>query len=134
MPPGLICSSEVEPFISFGPMPIANGFLESAQFADEKFFDLQVAFCSACKMVQLTSLVDREAMFHDHYAFFSSTSRLMAAHFTELAGWIRDRPLRQAELPGTERAAAEVLPPPMNPELSDSEVAQVITALRELPA
>lgn len=36
-------------------------------------------------MVQLTEQVAREKMFHDHYAFFSSTSRRMAEHFEQFA-------------------------------------------------
>jgi methylation protein EvaC len=85
----LICKNPIEPFISFGRQPIANGFLTPDQFASEYFFDLKVAFCNICKMVQLTELVDRERMFHDHYAFFSSTSTRMAEHFREFASWIR---------------------------------------------
>jgi methylation protein EvaC len=75
----------VKPFMSFGKMPIANGFLEPSQFADEYFFELKAAFCPGCKMVQLTEQVDREKMFHENYAFFSSTSRRMAAHFKDFA-------------------------------------------------
>ena len=81
----LICNSSIEPFMSFGPMPIANGFLLPAQFADEYFYDLQVAFCETCGMVQLTDPVDPAKMFHENYAFFSSTSAGMAAHFKQLA-------------------------------------------------
>lgn len=66
-------------------MPIANGFLSPEEFAGEYFFNLRVGFCPECKMVQLTEQVDREKMFHDHYAFFSSTSRRMAAHFEQFA-------------------------------------------------
>ena len=81
----LICNTSIEPFMSFGQMPIANGFLIPVQFADEYFFELQVAFCAACGMVQLTEQVAPEKMFHDNYAFFSSTSAGMAAHFKQLA-------------------------------------------------
>jgi len=42
----LICESPIEPFMSFGKMPIANGFLSLDQFANECFFELKVAFCS----------------------------------------------------------------------------------------
>src|SRR5436309_12587483 len=81
----LICGSSVEPFMSFGQMPIANGFLTPEQFADEYFFELKVAFCTTCSMVQLTEQPDREKMFNETYAFFSSTSTRMAAHFREFA-------------------------------------------------
>ena len=66
-------------------MPIANGFLGAEDFATEYFFDLEVGFCPRCKMVQLASQPERERMFHENYAFFSSTSKGMAVHFKELA-------------------------------------------------
>jgi methylation protein EvaC len=76
-----ICTHEIEPFISFGRMPIANGFLMPDQFSQEYFYNLIVGFCPECKMVQLLEFVDREKMFHEQYAFFSSTSSFMARHF-----------------------------------------------------
>lgn len=81
----LVCKTAIEPFIDFGRMPIANGFLSKEDFETEWFFNLRVGFCSACNMVQLTELVDRERMFHDQYAFFSSTSTRMAEHFRTFA-------------------------------------------------
>lgn len=81
----LICSAPIDSFMSFGRMPIANGFLNTEQIANEYYFDLQVGFCPACTMVQLTEQVDREKMFHGEYAFFSSTSTRMAEHFRQFA-------------------------------------------------
>jgi methylation protein EvaC len=81
----LVCEAVVEPFMSFGRMPIANGFLRPEQFADEPFFELATSFCDNCKMVQLTELVDPHKMFHENYAFFSSTSTRMATHFQKMA-------------------------------------------------
>ena len=86
----LICSNSIAPFISFGKMPIANGFLTSDQFSQEYHFELKVGLCDRCKMVQLTELVDRELMFHENYAFFSSTSTLMANHFQAFASLVKD--------------------------------------------
>jgi methylation protein EvaC len=93
----LICKHPVEPFLSFGKMPIANGFLVPEQFADEYFFELKVAFCEHCRMMQLAELVDRERMFHENYAFFSSTSVRMARHFQQFAEEIRSKYLRDAD-------------------------------------
>jgi methylation protein EvaC len=95
MPNCLICETPIAPFLSFGRMPIANGFLTPDQFADEYFFELAVGHCPRCSMVQLTELVDRERMFHENYAFFSSTSSWMQRHFAAFAGdvlenWIAD--------------------------------------------
>src|SRR5205814_1271056 len=42
-------------------------------------------------------LVERERMFHENYAFFSSTSTRMAAHFQEFAAWVRDKYLPDAD-------------------------------------
>jgi len=81
----LICEAPVAPFLSFGNMPIANGFLTPAQYAEEPFFELAVGHCEKCQMVQLTSHVDPRKLFHENYAFFSSTSVRMADHFRELA-------------------------------------------------
>jgi methylation protein EvaC len=81
----LICDKLIEPFMSFGKMPIANGFLTKEQFASEYFFELQVTFCEKCKMVQLVEQPAREKMFNENYAFFSGTSMAMAIHFKEFA-------------------------------------------------
>jgi methylation protein EvaC len=86
----LICTATIAPFMSFGQMPIANGFLSPDQFADEYFFELQVAFCPNCTMVQLVEQVDPEMMFHEEYAFYSSTSTGMANHFKNMADWVMD--------------------------------------------
>lgn len=91
MKPCLACGNPVEPFMSFGRMPIANGFLLPEQFADEHFFELAVAHCPKCSMVQLYNLVDERLMFHENYAFFSSTSNAMARHFQAFADWTRQR-------------------------------------------
>ena len=84
----LSCENPIEPFISFGRMPIANGFLTAAEFDREFFFELKTAFCSNCGMVQLTELVDENKLFHGAYPFFSSTSSRMAAHFKTFADWL----------------------------------------------
>ena len=86
-----ICGRRLEPFMSFGRMPIANGFLTSDQFADEYFFELEPAFCSGCGMFQIVEQPAPSKMFHENYAFFSSTSRYMQAHFKNFAGMAMDR-------------------------------------------
>ena len=93
----LICDSQIAPFMSFGRMPIANGFLTPDQFADEYFFELKAVFCSTCSMVQLAEQPDRERMFNDTYAFFSSTSTRMAEHFKAFAGLVTTDYLRSAD-------------------------------------
>jgi len=63
--------------MSFGKMPIANGFISNVT-DDEFFYDLAVYFCPSCFMVQLDKTVEPEIMFNKNYHFISSTSNAMA--------------------------------------------------------
>ena len=81
----LICSNEFSPFVDFGKMPIANAFANKKDLENEYFFPMKVGFCENCNMVQLLEQPDREKMFHDNYAFFSSTSNYMIKHFSKFA-------------------------------------------------
>jgi len=71
--------------MSFGRMPIANGFLKAEEISDEYFFELAPAFCDRCGMFQIMEQPRPEKMFHEQYAFFSSTSHYMQAHFAAFA-------------------------------------------------
>ena len=84
MPDCRICHSDIEPFIDFGRMPLANGFLTPDQFAADYYFNLSAAYCPRCTLVQLVEQPQRERMFNDRYPFFSATSARMAAHFARL--------------------------------------------------
>lgn len=75
----------LKPVIDFGKMPIANGFLAPDQFATEYFYDLILGFDPKTKAVGLVNKVPLEKMFHDHYAFYSSTSTGMQLHFAKTA-------------------------------------------------
>ena len=80
-----VCGAKIDPFMSFGRMPIANGFLRPDETDNEYFFELAPAFCEACGMFQLLEQPHPEKMFHEQYAFYSSTSRYMQAHFEVFA-------------------------------------------------
>jgi methylation protein EvaC len=79
------CQSDLEPFLDFGRMPLANAFLTADLFASEYFFNLTAAFCTRCALVQLADQPPRERMFNQHYPFFSATSSRMQSHFAALA-------------------------------------------------
>jgi methylation protein EvaC len=89
-----ICANPIEAFMTFGKMPIANGFLTKDQIPNEYFFELAPAFCEACGMLQLVEQPDPEKMFHGNYAFFSSTSSHMQAHFKKFAEHVNDSVLK----------------------------------------
>src|SRR6516165_11766329 len=80
-----VCGAKIDPFMSFGRMPIANGFLRPDETGNEYFFELAPAFCEACGMFQLVEQPHPEKMFHEQYAFYSSTSHYMQAHFEAFA-------------------------------------------------
>ena len=86
----LICESEYQPFVDFGDMPIANAFAKKEELNDEYTFPMKVGFCNSCKMVQLVEQPERERMFHENYAFFSSTSNYMKEHFKKFANSVTE--------------------------------------------
>jgi methylation protein EvaC len=66
-------------------MPIANAFLDAADFEREPFFDLEVGLCNGCSLVQLTRVIEPDKLYHENYAYFSSISARMAEHFRDFA-------------------------------------------------
>lgn len=79
-----VCNSNVEQIMSFGRMPIANGFIINEQ-DKEFFYELKVDYCQRCFMVQLGETVKPDMMFNKNYHFISSTSDVMADHFRQTA-------------------------------------------------
>jgi len=84
--------------MTFGKMPIANGFLSTDNFASEYFFELKPAFCKNCLTFQIEEQPDPDRMFHDHYAFFSRTSKFMQLHFKAYADWVYNNHLSGDDL------------------------------------
>ena len=80
-----IAGTPLTKVVDFGRQPLGNGFLEPHQFSGEYFFPMEVGFSEDSMMFQLIEQPDPEKMFHDHYAFYSSTSNYMARHFKEFA-------------------------------------------------
>lgn len=94
-----VCSAKIAPFMSFGRMPIGNGFLWPNETKNEYFFELAPAFCESCGMFQLLEQPQPEKMFHEQYAFYSSTSRYMQAHFEVFAHAVINTVLQGRENP-----------------------------------
>lgn len=94
-----VCEKQIEPFMTFGKQPIANGFLKEEEFAQEYFFEMEVAFCEACGTFQLVNQPDAERMFHENYAFFSSLSRHMQVHFKSFSDMVITRVMNNHEDP-----------------------------------
>jgi SAM-dependent methyltransferase len=72
-------------FLSLGATPLANALLREEDLTRaEPKFPLDVAFCSACSLVQILETVPPEIMFSE-YVYFSSFSTTMVEHARALA-------------------------------------------------
>ena len=89
-----ITNKNISPFMSFGKMPIANGFLKAEQFEKEFFFDMEVGFSEDVSLFQLKDHPSPEQMFNERYPFFTSSSEYMKLHFSEYAKFIKKNYLK----------------------------------------
>lgn len=74
--------------LDFGMQPLGNGFIDASSVKDEYFFPMEVGFCQESMMLQLIEQPDPKKMFHDQYAFYSSTSRYMQEHFKKFSNQV----------------------------------------------
>src|SRR3989338_7634880 len=100
-----ICNSEMEIFLDFGKMPIANAFLTKEDLKKEEYkYHLAGCFCNNCKMVQLLEVPGYEKYIipkadnKRYYLFFSSTSEFMKKHFAEYAKEMREKFMKKREM------------------------------------
>ena len=72
------------PILSLGRTPLANALLTAEQLAEpEPTYPLDLVFCPACSLVQITETVPPERLFRD-YPYFSSFSDTMVRSAKEL--------------------------------------------------
>ena len=84
-----ITGKKINPFMSFGKMPIANGFLNKDKFNDEFFFEMEVGFSEDLSLFQLNDHPKPKMMFNKNYPFFTGSSQQMKLHFKNYADWIK---------------------------------------------
>ena len=89
-----ITNKEIKPFMSFGKMPIANGFIEKKNFNNEFFFNMEVGFAEDISLFQLKDHPAPEQMFNSKYPFFTGSSEYMKIHFSEYANFIKKNYLK----------------------------------------
>jgi SAM-dependent methyltransferase len=71
--------------LSLGRTPLANALLTAEQLSEpEATFPLDLVFCPACTLVQITETVPPEQLF-SHYLYLSSYSDTMLHHAEQLA-------------------------------------------------
>ena len=89
-----ITNKEIKPFMSFGKMPLANGFLNKNEFDSEYFFEMEVGFSEDLSLFQLNDHPKPEKMFNKKYPFYTGSSELMKLHFENYAKWIQKKFLK----------------------------------------
>ena len=84
-----ITNKIIEPFMTFGKMPLANGFLEEKNFESEFFYEMEVGFSEKISLLQLNESPDPKKIFNKKYPFYSGSSEHMKIHFKKYAEWIK---------------------------------------------
>ena len=84
-----VTKKNLDPFMTFGKMPLANGFLEKKKFKKEKFYDLNVGFNENISLLQVLDVPKFSKTIYKNYPFFTNKSRYMIQHFKICAHWIR---------------------------------------------
>jgi methylation protein EvaC len=86
-----ITNKPIKPFMSFGKMPIANGFIEEKNFSKEFYFEMEVGFSEDLSLFQLNDHPKPENMFNDSYPFYAGSSEYMKSHFNNFSTFVKDK-------------------------------------------
>ena len=92
-----ITNKKIKPFMTFGKMPIANGFLKKINFKKEFFFEMEVGFSEDVSLFQLNEHPKPTTMFNKNYPFFTGSSKGMVKHFKNYAYWIKKKYFKDAK-------------------------------------
>ncbi len=80
--------NKIKPFMSFGKMPMANGFLLKKDFKREFFYNLEVGFNTKNYLFQVNDHPKPPKIFNNYYPFFTNKSKFMVQHFKNYFKWI----------------------------------------------
>ena len=89
-----ITNQIMDPFMSFGKMPLANGFIKKNQFNNEFFYQMEVGFSKKISLFQLNKHPEPENMFNEKYPFYTGSSKFMINHFKNYSNWIKKKFLK----------------------------------------
>ena len=84
-----ITKKKMEAFMSFGSMPIANGFIKKDDFKKEFFFNMEVGFSDELSLFQLNDHPKPESMFNAQYPFYTGSSEYMKSHFKKFSDFVK---------------------------------------------
>ena len=80
---------KLKPFMSFGKMPMANGFLSKKDFHKEFFYNLEVGFNKKNYLFQVNDHPKSPHIFNNNYPFYTNKSRIMTSHFKKYFFWAK---------------------------------------------
>ena len=85
-----ITKKKLDAFMTFGEMPLANGFLKKKDFKKEKFYNLDIGFNEKISLFQVLGVPKFSNTVYKNYPFFTNKSTYMIKHFKKCAKWIKD--------------------------------------------
>ena len=84
-----VSGKKIAPFMSFGRMPMANGFLDKEEFNKEFFYELEVGFSEDNFLFQVNDHPKSNKIFNNKYPFYTHKSSHMVSHFKDYFNWIK---------------------------------------------
>ena len=84
-----VSGKKIDPFMSFGKMPMANGFLDRNDFSKEFFYELEVGFSESNYLFQVNDHPKSNKIFNNRYPFYTHKSKYMVDHFKKYFDWIK---------------------------------------------
>ena len=90
-----ITGDKLSPFMSFGKMPSANGFLDKKDFENEFFYEMEVGFSKKISLLQLNEFSNPVKVHNERYPFYTSSSINMRKHFNHFAQWLKEKYLQK---------------------------------------
>ena len=84
-----VSGKKIKPFMSFGRMPMANGFLSQKDFKNEFFYKLEVGFSNQNYLFQVNDHPKSNFIFNNNYPFYTNKSKFMIKHFKNYYKWTK---------------------------------------------
>src|SRR5882757_6420695 len=79
-------ANQLQSVLDLGRTPLANALLTAQQLNEpEAVYPLELVFCPACALVQITETVPPEQLFSEYF-YLSSFSDTLLRHAEEIAG------------------------------------------------
>ncbi len=82
--------SNLKRFLELGNIPPVNAFIDEKDIKNEKFYPLNLSYCSNCLLVQIEEVVNPDELF-SNYLHLSSGSQSNINHLQEVADVIKNK-------------------------------------------